>query len=72
MELASDKWEPAEPIALRMLAHELATGAEAVYHLCERARQGEDVEGGRPPHRRSLTSPRCSPLRVGNPRGREL
>lgn len=46
MKLALEKWEPAKPIALRMLAHDLATGAEAVYHLCELAGGGENVEGG--------------------------
>ena len=44
MKLALEKWEPGKPLVLRMLAHELATGAEAVYHLCELARQGENVE----------------------------
>ena len=49
MKLALDKWEPAKPLVPGILGYELATGAEAVYHLCELAREGENPEGGRPP-----------------------
>ena len=48
-----------KPVLLRMPAHELTTGAEAVQRVCELARQGENVEGGR--RSRSL----CSEKRSG-------
>jgi hypothetical protein len=47
MKLALDEWGPQKPLALRMLAQELATGTELVYDLRELARQGQSVEGGR-------------------------
>jgi hypothetical protein len=45
MKLALESWEPSKPVVLRMLAHELATGPEVLYDVCELARREERAEG---------------------------